>query len=40
MELVSQIRQSKATTLGYSTNLQPASTQVYDLETRVRLMEK
>ena len=27
-------------TLGYSTNLQPANTQVYDLETPLKLMEK
>ena len=27
-------------TLGYSTDFQLANTQVYDLETRVKLMEK
>ena len=31
---------SEATTLGYSTDLKPANTQVYDLETWVKLMEK
>ena len=38
--MVSQIRQSEATTLGYSTDLQPTNTQVYDLEMWVKLMEK